>query len=208
MLSTRIHRVGQVCKTLSIHSTMPATHSIPHSLTHSLTHSPTYTTLLHRSLSNYTKSYHLTGQGNNTVTTMIQSKQSLSSPIVTDVPHSMGGGNEGPQPVELLLASLCGCELVTAQFIARNMKPKVIINQIDFDIYASRDQRGAIGMPIGSDSPLPPSRLEKIWGCATLHTSASVEEIALIATEVKRRCPIANMVLLSGCKLDIEFKKA
>lgn len=173
----------------------------------------------------------------------------LPSPIITDVPKLMGGKNEGPQPVEMLLASLCGCELVTAQFIARNMKPRVVIDQIDFDVYACRDQRGAIGaihsLPIQftdrsggngdhdnnhndrnhnnrndkesfditisttttTTTPLPPSRLERIWGTAIVHTTASSEEVALIADEVKRRCPIANMVMLSGCKLEIEFIK-
>ena len=131
----------------------------------------------------------------------------LCAPIITDVPRSMGGKNEGPQPIELFLASLCGCELVTAQFIARNMTPRVTIDRIDFDVSASRDQRGAIGMPIDQETSLPPSRLGRIWGTATLHTSALLEEVAMIAAEIKRRCPIANMVMLSGCKLEIEFRK-
>jgi uncharacterized OsmC-like protein len=153
----------------------------------------------------FKKSYHLKGSGANTTTRIGHSN--LSDPIITDVPASMGGKNEGPQPVELLLASLCGCELVTAQFIARNMKPRVTIDRIDFDVHASRDQRGATTLPIAEETPLPPSRLERIWGTATLVTSASPEELNLLATEVKRRCPVANMVILSGCQLDIEFRK-
>lgn len=155
-----------------------------------------------------TKSYHLSGVGKDTFTRISQPK--LLSPIITDVPTSMGGKNKGPQPIELLLASLCGCELVTAQFIARNMKPRVTIDRIDFDVHASRNQLGAIGLPIGGahDSSSPPSRLERIWGTATLHTSATADEVRTIASEVKMRCPVANMVILSGCVLDIEFKKA
>ena len=163
---------------------------------------------LTRSLTtSFIKSYHLTGSGTSTTTHMIQSK--LSEPIITDVPRAMGGMNKGPQPIEMFLSSLCGCELVTAQFIARNMKPRVIIDRIDFDIRACRDQRGAISLPVGRDmKELPPSRLERIWGTALLHTTASNEEIAFIAEEVKRRCPIANMVILSGCDLDIIYEKS
>lgn len=159
-------------------------------------------------------------------TKAVMSQPHLTSPIITDVPKLMGGKNEGPQPVELLLASLAGCELVTAQFIARNMRPRVTIDRIDFDMHASRDQRGAMGsLPIvvtstskqdeessfrssSSSSLLPPSRLERIWGTAMVHTSASSAELAMLAKEVKERCPIANMVILSGCTLEIEFRKA
>jgi putative redox protein len=158
-----------------------------------------------RTMNSLTKSYHLIGTGTKTLTRMSQPR--LPAPIETDVPISMGGSHQGPQPIELLLASLCGCELVTAQFIARNMKPRVTIDRIDFDVHASRDQRGAMGLPIGKDTLLPPSRLERIWGTATVHTSASLVEVQLMAAEVKRRCPVANMVVLSGCLLEIEFKK-
>mmetsp|Transcript_19942 Transcript_19942/g.33612 ORF Transcript_19942/g.33612 Transcript_19942/m.33612 type:complete len:196 (+) Transcript_19942:48-635(+) len=158
-----------------------------------------------RFLSSFLKSYHVSGHGKQTTT--IFNQPSLLTQVVSDVPVAMGGKDKGPEPVELLLASLCGCELVTAQFIARNMKPRVTIDQIDFDIRASRDSRGALGLPIRKDTVLPPSRLERIWGTATLHTSASEDEVELIAEEVKRRCPVANMVMLSGCDLQIEFKK-
>ena len=158
-----------------------------------------------RLLSSFTKFYHVAGHGAKTVTTVTLPK--LANPIITDVPVAMGGRNEGPEPVELLLASLCGCELVTAQFIARNMKPRVTIDHIDFDICASRDSRGALTLPMSTDTELPPSRLQRIWGTATLQTSATDEEVRVLAAEVKRRCPVANMVELSGCALEIEFKK-
>jgi len=118
----------------------------------------------------------------------------------------MGGLNTAPQPVEMLLASLCGCEQVTAEFIARHMKPRVKIDKIEFEIQAARNPRAAITLPLGVD--LPPSRLERIWGTATVHSTASQEQIDIIAKEIKKRCPIANMIVLSGCVLDIKFTKA
>lgn len=126
--------------------------------------------------------------------------------ICTDVPISMGGEASASEPVEVFLAALCGCEQVTAIFIARHLKPQVVIDRIDFEVKASRNPLGAIKLPL--DGPLLPSRLEKIWGTALVHTSAPQEQVDSIEREVKRRCPLANMVHLSGCELDIKFIKA
>ena len=123
----------------------------------------------------------------------------------------MGGENTAPQPVEMLLAALCGCEQVTAQYVARQMKPRLLIDKIDYDIQATRDQRGSLTLPIDPDTELPPSRVERIWGTATIHLPEnatnvpSVETLEVLHSEVRRRCPVANMVILSGCKLEIKY---
>jgi putative redox protein len=156
------------------------------------------------------KEYRLSGIGKSTKTEIFTYDSTTTSsihPIATDVPKAMGGGNTAPQPVELLLASLCGCEQVTAEFVARHLKPRVNIEKINFEIFASRNQKGAITLPLDTIT-LPLSRLEQIWGTATVHTTATQEQIDIIAREIKRRCPIANMIILSGCKLDIKFIKA
>lgn len=153
------------------------------------------------------KTYHLTGQGENSFTRMV-SPHLPQSPMECDVPRKMGGSDKAPEPIELFLSALCGCKLVTMQFVARNMKPRIAISRIDFDIMAERDARGALTLPIGKDTVLPSSHLKRIWGNATVHTSAAVSQdrIDIIEAEVKRRCPIASMVVMSGCELDIKFK--
>ena len=113
----------------------------------------------------------------------------------------------GLEPVELLLSSLCGCEQVTAQFVARNMKPRVNIDKIEYSVQASRDPKGAVYLPIGSNPPVE-ARLNRVWGTALVYTSASQQQIDVIASEVKVRCPIANMIASSGCTLDINYIKA
>jgi uncharacterized OsmC-like protein len=126
----------------------------------------------------------------------------------------MGGNNEGPQPIEMFIASLCGCELATAQFVARNLDPVVKIEKIDFDVQAVRDQLGAQFLPLQASfskdqigSP-PAARLQRIEGQALVHTNSSQEQIDRLAADVKLRCPVANMVVLSGCDLDIKWTKA
>ncbi len=163
-------------------------------------------TLISRQLNNApTKSYYIrtTGVGSQVMSHM---ENLPGNPVVAmDVPRAMGGQNSAPQPVEVFLASLCGCEQLTATFVARHMEPRIDIKRIDFEVRAMREERGAIGLPLDED--LPPSRLQRIWGTAVVHVSSPSSQAAvdILARHVKRRCPIANMVTLSGCVLDIEF---
>jgi uncharacterized OsmC-like protein len=151
------------------------------------------------------KTYFLNGSGVGTQTTMTVNGKTT----MTDLPRYMGGLDKGMQPVELFLTSLCGCEQATALFIARNMKPRVKIEKIDFEVNGKRDDKGAITLPLDiATDKLPPAMLTRIWGTAIVHTDASQVDIDFIAKEVKRRCPVANMVIASGCQLDISFKKA
>lgn len=150
------------------------------------------------------RTYRLKGSGVGSQTVLNIKDKSL----LTDIPRSMGGHDVGPQPVEMMLASLCGCEQVTAQFVARHMKPRVHINKIDFEVYGERDDAGAVSLPIDLESSqYPEAKLTRIWGRAVVYTDASQTELDFIAKQVKRRCPIANMVIASGCALEISFEK-
>ena len=149
--------------------------------------------------------YHLHGSGVGSQTEMIAHDHS----VTMDLPAMMGGSDKGMQPVELFLASLCGCEQATALFIARNMNPRVYIEKIEFDVFGERDNKGAISLPINLESDAyPPAMLTRIWGQAKVYTSATSSELEFIAKEVKRRCPIAGMVIAAGCNLEISYEKA
>ena len=128
--------------------------------------------------------------------------------ISTDTPKVQGGTNTAPQPVMLLLASLCGCELATARFVAIKSLPRIQMGRLEFDLQAKRDERGAITLPLTAPLPVP-ARLECVWGTATVHdTEATQEQITTLGAEVHLRCPIANMIVLSGCTLNIDWKIA
>ncbi|OQR81733.1 hypothetical protein THRCLA_23307, partial [Thraustotheca clavata] len=108
--------------------------------------------------------------------------------VATDLPKAMGGTNEAIQPVELFLTSLCGCELATAQFVARHLKPRVEIEKIEFFVHAIRDNAGAIKLPLNTDPNLMPvSRLQRIWGVAHVFTHANQDQVNEISKHVKRR---------------------
>jgi uncharacterized OsmC-like protein len=156
------------------------------------------------------KHYKITGVGiKASTTTIVSSNDNHRFQIKTDLPKIQGGENEAAQPVELFLASLIGCEQATAMFVARQMQPRVIINKIEFEVEAFRDNQGALMLPFGTDtdSVRPVSRLMRIYGRAIVYTDGSQKDIDFIEKEVLKRCPIANMVQLSGCEIDIDWVK-
>ena len=146
------------------------------------------------------KLYSITGRTEGTTST----SQTRGHTLRTDTPPSGGGKDTAPQPVETLLAALIGCEGATADFVARMLRTK--IRSIDFELEASRDPQGAAHLPVDATAPAV-SRLARIWGVAHVETDADDESIEKIGRIVHERCPVANMVVASGCELDIEWRK-
>eukprot|EP00931_Biecheleriopsis_adriatica_P109236 TRINITY_DN83509_c0_g1_i1.p1 TRINITY_DN83509_c0_g1~~TRINITY_DN83509_c0_g1_i1.p1 ORF type:complete len:188 (-),score=27.61 TRINITY_DN83509_c0_g1_i1:182-745(-) len=148
------------------------------------------------------KGYHLTATGSGCSSATLTDD---GYEIASDTPIAAGGKATAPQPVQLLLAALVGCEQATANFVAAKMRLPAI-RRIEFDIHAERDEWGSMAPPI-RQSPQQVSRLQRIWGTATVFTDASESEVAEIAAAVKQRCPVANMVIASGCQLEVQWQK-
>ena len=157
-------------------------------------------TLKHR------KSYQISGQGRGSA---VEMTTNTGHELFTDVPKKMGGTDTAPQPVEHLLAALIGCAQATAIFVGRNMEPRLVIDKIEFDIQAHRDARGALQQPI-EEIPDIPARLQYVSGTATVFfkgsTSVSPEQLHLLGEQTEARCPVANMMLASGCTMDIKWE--
>jgi len=128
----------------------------------------------------------------------------------------MGGNDAAPQPVEYLLASFIGCTQATAIFVGRNMKPRVFIDRIEFDIVGERDERGALDeLPIEVGTRLPdvPARLISVSGSIKVFAKNRKGEgveigestIRLLEKHTEARCPVANMMIASGCSVEVEW---
>jgi len=129
--------------------------------------------------------------------------------IDTDVPKALGGRDQAPQPVELLLAALIGCETATATYVARHMKPRLQLERIDFEYAAERNDLGAQELPIHK-VPSVQAGLQRVSGRAVVHLKAASppeppERLETLKEYVEQRCPVANTLKAGGCKLDIEW---
>ena len=121
----------------------------------------------------------------------------------------MGGSDTAPQPVETLLAALLGCTQATAIYVGRMMKPRLIIDKIEFvEIKAYRDERGALELPIDV-LPTIPARLQYISGIIKVYfkkgMNVTEEQLSILAEQTEARCPVANMIHASGCVMDLKW---
>ena len=132
----------------------------------------------------------------------------------------MGGTDTAPQPVETLMASWMGCTQATAIFVGRHMqqqegggrKGRVLIEKLEFDnIQAFRDERGALHLPI-NETPEIPSRLQRISGTIRVYLRGGgvleEDQLHLLQEQTEIRCPVANMMLASGCSIDVKWVSA
>jgi putative redox protein len=126
--------------------------------------------------------------------------------LQTDLPKTMGGDNLAPQPVETLLAAWIGCTQATALFVGRQMMGSVQIDKMNFDIMAFRDERGALQLPI-EITPEVPSRLLEIKGTIQLYTPSMLSEelLEILKEQTEARCPVANMLIQSGCEMNVNW---
>mmetsp|Transcript_49 Transcript_49/g.102 ORF Transcript_49/g.102 Transcript_49/m.102 type:complete len:233 (-) Transcript_49:2-700(-) len=151
------------------------------------------------------KYYSITGTGQRSTVKM---ETNTGHNLQTDVPRKIGGGDSAPQPVEHLLAALVGCTQATAVYVGRMMKPRLIIDRIEFDIHAHRDERGALELPI-DECPKIPARLQRVSGKVMVYfkkgVQVSEEQLKILGEQTEARCPVANMMHASNCVMDIQW---
>ncbi|CAJ1958902.1 unnamed protein product [Cylindrotheca closterium] len=154
----------------------------------------------------YQKSYKLEGTGEGT---KVEITTNTGHYLATDIPKPMGGRDTAPQPVETLMASWMGCTQATALFVGRHLPERLSISKMEFDnIEAFRDERGALQLPIDT-TPEIPSRIQRITGTIRVYerrgNPISTEQMELLKEQTEIRCPVANMMLASGCAIDVEW---
>lgn len=152
----------------------------------------------------FIKTYGLKGTSRKS---LVQMETNTGHALTTDIPKQMGGSDVAPQPVETLLAALIGCTQATAIFVGRHMTPKILIEQMEFDIRAERDERGALTLPI-EETPSISAKLQRVHGTIRVFAKLaplSQEQLKILSEQTEARCPVANMMLASGCDMQVQW---
>jgi len=108
--------------------------------------------------------------------------------LIIDEPKNMGGTDEGPSPIQVLLMSLAGCLNVTGHEIARqkglklnSMKVKIegVMNPCTFLGCSFEERAGFQNIVVTVNADMP---------------DASVEEKEVWLKETENRCPVTDNI--------------
>lgn len=107
--------------------------------------------------------------------------------LVIDEPEDMGGQNDGPNPLEYLLAGQAGCLNVTASQVAKDMD--LVLEDLEveiageFDVDAFQTER--------PDEHVGVRNIEVRMDVAADADEATLEEFG---ERVEQRCPVSNNI--------------
>lgn len=119
--------------------------------------------------------------------------------MVIDEPRNMGGTDEGPTPIQVLLMSLAGCLNVTGHEVARQKGLKLngmkvtiegVMNPCAFIGCSFEERAGFQQIKVTVDPDME---------------NASPEEIAAWLEETENRCPVTDNVR-AGTNLSVSVK--
>ena len=121
--------------------------------------------------------------------------------ITSDEPVDDGGSNSGPNPMQLFIASLTGCQNEQAQVVAEELS--LNISQIDINAEIDLDLSGFMGMSDNSNGSYKEVRLK-----AVVSGNATDAQIKTLGLKVDERCPILGLLRSSGCKITSSWSKS
>jgi putative redox protein len=120
--------------------------------------------------------------------------------IKTDEPVEDGGSNTGPNPMQLFIASLAGCQNEQAQVVADELS--LSITQVDIKLEIDLDLAGFMGTSDNSNGSYKNVRLE-----ATVLGDVTNEQVKNLGQKVDDRCPILALLRTSGCEIESSWRK-
>lgn len=113
--------------------------------------------------------------------------------FVIDEPEPRGGADQGPTPLETLLASFLGCTNVIANKIAAEMG--IVLEAFSMELVATLDTDGINGI---RDTLLP---FPEIILTVKAVTAAPPEQMEILKARLAKRCPVSVILRGAGTKI-------
>ena len=114
--------------------------------------------------------------------------------LVIDEPEARGGTDQGPAPIETMIAALLGCTNVILNRVAA--KNRVEVKALSLAAEASFDRRGVM-LEEEVAVPLPEIRLT-----INLTTPAADLQVERVKADLGKFCPVSKVIRQSGTKLE------
>ena len=107
--------------------------------------------------------------------------------LLIDEPPSLAGSDQGPNPVELVLASLAACQEITYRLYADRLE--IPLDGVSVRIEGDLDLSGFFAV----DDEVRPG-YTAIKAKVTLDSPASDDDLARLKAEVDRHCPVLDIL--------------
>jgi len=107
-----------------------------------------------------------------------------------DKPAELGGSDKGANPVEMVLAALAACRIITYQFHAGRLG--IPLRGVSISFAGDLDLRGFLAM----DESIRPG-YAGITGDCTVISEADEAQLAALDAAVERHCPVADIVAIA-----------
>ena len=122
--------------------------------------------------------------------------------MVMDEPAHLGGQDAGPNPLQMLLGSLAGCENVIGHFVAKEMN--MTLNSLAFDIKGTLDPRGFQGV----EGVKPQFETVEVNVTVDTDEDETNERIQELKEQTDARCPVYQTLAAAGIELQTSWTKA
>ena len=120
--------------------------------------------------------------------------------LVVDEPAQLGGGDAGPNPVELVLAALGTCQEITYRAYATALG--IPLERVSVNLTGTIDLKGFFAV----DDTVRPG-YQKVTGTVRLESTATDEQLEMLRTAVNAHCPVLDIIrnpVPVALELDIE----
>lgn len=122
--------------------------------------------------------------------------------IETDAYPAFGGKDEHPSPLAYTLASLSSCNQVTSSIVAKELG--ITIEHVRFDVAADFNPTTmTTGTQRDGETTFQNLRID-----AVITTDGTDEQVAQLARETERRCPVSQLFALAGVSITSTWTKA
>lgn len=122
--------------------------------------------------------------------------------IETDAYPAFGGKDEHPSPLAYTFASLSSCNQVTSSIVAKELG--ITIEHVRFDVAADFNPTTmTTGTHRDGETTFQNLRID-----AVITTDGTDEQVAQLARETERRCPVSQLFALAGVSITSTWTKA
>ncbi|WP_413450157.1 OsmC family protein [Georgenia phoenicis] len=136
-------------------------------------------------------SFTATGRSTGSLSTAVEARQ---FGFVVAEPPSLGGTDEGANPIEYVLGALNGCVTVVVETVAAELG--VAVDGVATEATGTLDIRGFAGT--ADVSP----HFQTLTLQVTLTTAVAEAELGELKAQVLRRCPLFNLIRDAGVPVE------